>query len=160
MTQVRFLAIGLKLFGLYLFLVAFQSIAVFNLVQSYSAEPQSRWLSLLPAVFLVFCGLAVWNLALPLARRLLPPESATDMVQSTPRNTFRIGCALLGLWLLTGATPELFRVIAIGMASESFRGDVAYCVVQFALAAFLLKGNAAVAAFALGPREAKPGDTA
>ena len=96
--------------------------------------------------------LALWFFPRTVARTLLPGESTSPPVNSHPGSWFAVGCALLGLWVLTSAVPALVRNAYILFyvqrnnmpLPENLGSGVLYYAVELGVGVWLLLGAAGV----------------
>jgi len=94
--------------------------------------------------------LALWFFPLTVARRLLRASSSETPATSSPDLWLGMGCALIGLWLLTSSVPSLVlnAYVLVGAtdnyATTSIRHDVThnvfYHTAQIAIALWLILG--------------------
>jgi hypothetical protein len=96
--------------------------------------------------------LALWFFPRTVARTLLPGESISPPVTSPPASWFAVGCALLGLWVLTSAVPALVRNAYVLFyvqrnnmpLPENWGSGVIYYAVELGVGVWLLLGAAGV----------------
>jgi hypothetical protein len=89
---------------------------------------------------------ALWLFPGTIARKLLSPDNAKPETSASPDLWLAMGCALLGLWLLTSALPTLiFDAYALvhldpGGDRGNIPQSVVYYVVEVAIALWLVFG--------------------
>ena len=90
--------------------------------------------------------LILWFFPGSIARKLLSPENAKSEVTATPDLWLAMGCALLGLWMLTSALPSLvldtYAVLYVDSTSDNseLKRSVVYYLVEIGIALWLLFG--------------------
>ena len=89
---------------------------------------------------------ALWLFPATIARKLLSPDNVKQETSASPDLWLAMGCALLGLWLLTSALPTLiFDTYAlVHLSYGDDRGNipqsVVYYVIEVAIALWLVFG--------------------
>jgi hypothetical protein len=89
---------------------------------------------------------ALWFFPRSIAEKLLSPDSAKPEPSASPDLWLAMGCALMGLWLLTHALPSLifdaYALIYVDTTSDdaSLKRSVLYYVVEVAIALWLVFG--------------------
>jgi hypothetical protein len=102
-------------------------------------------------VFEVLLALALWFFPLTIARNLLPesPSEPPAAAAASPDIWLGMGCALIGLWLLTTSVPALLLNVYVlvgagNLATTPVRHDVVHNVVyhsaEVAIALWLILG--------------------
>lgn len=117
---------------------------------------------LLALAFVVF----LWFFPRTVARAILPAADPVLASRPSEEAWFRVGCGLLGLWLLTGALPGVARhVFLLYYAQrtqmslpESSAGTLVYYGTEIAVAAWLLLGGAGVLRLWQWARNRAPAD--
>lgn len=156
MTGVRVVSLALRVVALWCVLLAVQSagvvIALQNQQQGYPYP--SHWLALVPVVVFLLVAVVLWIFSLEIARKLYPPEQEGETFQLDAHQALRVGCCLLGLWLLPSVVPALIRIIAIAYESSqagtsvsfvTFENQAFYVLAELVIAIALLAKNRAIA---------------
>jgi hypothetical protein len=102
--------------------------------------------TVLGVLFVLF----LWFFPRTVARTLLPEQDSTPIANSSPDAWFAVGCALLGLWVLTEAVPALVRNIYVLFYAQRARlptpegwdAGVVYYLGELAIGVWLLLGAA------------------
>jgi len=105
MTPHQVVAVAVRLFAAWLLIAVFRNAASFAFLPR--SEVPGFWVA---ATFLALAVLLVgilWFFPLSIARKVLSQESAKAEASATPDMWLAMGCALIGLWLLTSALPSL-----------------------------------------------------
>ena len=120
MTNAQIVAVGVRLFCIWLAIYVLRDLAGFWTVGS------AGYLDVGPAIVGVLIAAAViaalWIFPLTIARKLLPKAARDEPVAQPVDQVERAGFSLLGLWLLTQALPALFYYAV--MVYEYARPDV------------------------------------
>lgn len=109
MTSLQFVALGVRLFCIWLAICILRYAPAFWLLNGQQASTTHDAAPLvIGTLILVAIVIALWLFPLTVARKLLP-RSALDQPASLParEQIERAGFCLLGLWLLTQAIPSL-----------------------------------------------------
>ena len=151
MTSRQFVALGVRLFCIWLAIYILRYAPAFWLLGQQSSSTPSRTPVVVGTLILVAIVIALWLLPLTVARRLLP-RSALDQPISLPAHEQieQAGFCLLGLWLLTQAIPSLvfegfvFYLYTrpgstLGLRPEEYAA-LARALVELALAIWMLLG--------------------
>lgn len=151
MTGIRFVAVGLKLVAFWLVLLAIQSVSVVFAVQNNASfETASHWWAALPlAIFLSF-AMILWLFPRTIAAKLYGPEKPEDTFQLSEETLLRVGCCLLGFWILSTALPSVARLILLAYFNARIGGSsipedsklhAAYILVQVVVGLVLVFRN-------------------
>ena len=144
MSPLQLVAVGVRLFTAWLALVTLRDGASLAFLPSDQKPPLSVAIPVL-----VICALvvvALWTFPLSVARKLLPRESAEVQPHATPDLWLAMGCALIGLWLLTSALPSLVFNLYVqaysspGAADESIGRLVIYYAAEVVIGLWLVFG--------------------
>ena len=163
MTARQIVAVGLRLFALWLCLAAFQIFWTAQALKRMTAEwgnPSLLGLSLVG--LFVAIATVVWVMSGPLSRWLVSGLGKMENVTPSTVDLLAVGCMLMGLWWLKEALLPLIRlwINAVAFASESgesaFRwlGDggklsVAIDILQIVIAGFFVRGAYPIARWLL-----------
>jgi hypothetical protein len=124
------------------------------------AESKLEGISVAYSVGVVYAILAVllWLFPMAVAHKLVPRTQFAEPLRVPAFEAARVGCALLGLWLLIRSGPGLvslvFRAYVISGSGPVFSGlspdqkiDVGIYVLEVLIALFLLVGSSSFARF-------------
>lgn len=122
MTARQIVAVGLRLFALWLCLAAFQLFWTAHALKKMTAEwgnPSLLGLSLV-GLFIAVAAI-VWVMSGPLSRWLVSGLGKMENVKPSTVDLLAVGCMLMGLWWLKEALLPLIRlwINAVAFASES-----------------------------------------
>lgn len=108
MTSRQFVALGVRLFCVWLAIYILRYAPAFWLLEKQSSTTADPVPLVIGTLLLVAIAVALWLFPLTVARKLLP-RSALDQPISLPAHEQieRAGFCLLGLWLLMQAVPSL-----------------------------------------------------
>ena len=102
-------------------------------------------------VLALFFVLFLWFFPRTVARTLLPKNDPTPITTASPATWFAVGCALLGLWVLSEAIPGVLRNVYVliyaqrnGASAPGWDAGLAYRLVELAIGFWLLLGAAGV----------------
>jgi len=144
MTPHQVIAVAVRLFAVWLAVYVLRTVASFAFM-----GPRE-----IPGVGVVVASLgltaalaaALWFFPRLIAGKLLSPEAARPEGPASPDLWLAMGCALLGLWMLTFAVPSLvmdtYALVYVDAASDdsSLKRSVAYYVAEIAIALWLVFG--------------------
>jgi Na+/phosphate symporter len=163
MTARQIVAVGLRLFALWLCLAAFQLFWTAHALKKMTAEwgnPSLLGLSLV-GLFIAVAAI-VWVMSGPLSRWLVSGLGKMENVKPSTVDLLAVGCMLMGLWWLKEALLPLIRlwINAVAFASESgesaFRWlgssgklSVAVDILQIVIAGFFVRGAYPIARWLL-----------
>jgi hypothetical protein len=109
MSPIQAVALGVRLFAIWLAIVVLRWMPyLYKDVRRFDDETATVIgvvSVILIALFLVF----LWFFPRAVALRLLPGREIPPINNVPPEMWFAVGCALLGLWVLTNAIPALFQ---------------------------------------------------
>jgi hypothetical protein len=156
MTPQQFVGLGVRLFAVWLGLSG---------VRLMMSAPEARAMIVSDAAFSLPMGagiayllvsLALWFFPMVIAHKLVPKTNHTNTLTSSAIELARVGCCLLGLWLMTIAVPALFwyvfRAVLGTQVGPFFSGmdveqktDFAIRLLEIAIALFLIVRSGVVA---------------
>lgn len=162
MTPQQIVGLGVRLFAIWLGLVGLQY--VWTIPAALARQPIESGLSLPYFIGLAYFVVAalLWLFPLVVAHRLIPKTRFDNVLQATPLDAARVGCCLLGLWLLLTSGPALvsylFRVFLISGSGPFFSAlnvdqklDLAFYFIQVVIAAILVFRANAIASRIMRP---------
>ncbi|SRR5579871_512085 len=110
MTPHQTVAVAVRMFAIWLLFHFGRD--VFSI---YYASPdvigRANALTLALVAFLITCLVSafLWAFPLTVARKLLPPVASEPSPRASAETWLNVGCALIGLWVISSAAPLLFR---------------------------------------------------
>jgi len=125
MTPHQTIAVAVRLFAVWLVITVIANLISYNAQFHWQDNPHKLLGTVLVVSLSGLIALALWFFPLTVARRLLPsasPQPAGATLPVTPDVWLAMGCALLGLWVLTSALPALIRDSII-LTSSDFATD-------------------------------------
>lgn len=155
MTPQQLLAVGVRLFAVWLLLTSvsyFTAIPAALTSSPINSEASTQIAYALGAGY-VLCALVLWLFPMLVAHKLLPKTAHTNHLNPQGHDLARVGCGLLGLWLLSRALPSVvwvfFRAFLFVDAGSTYatlppdtKLDLAVALFETALGLlFLLKGK-------------------
>jgi hypothetical protein len=148
-TPHQTIAVAVRLFAIWLLVCFVTKLIAFASQFSWQDSPRKHVAIVLISAVIAVAVLALWFFPYTIARRLLRTSGTdpTASVASTPPDTWlAMGCALLGLWVLTASLPALIRDLVIlnssdtGTDTSDIRHWLLYELVRVALGVWLLFG--------------------
>jgi hypothetical protein len=125
MTPHQTIAVAVRLFAIWLAVTLVTNLISYNAQFHWQEQPNKLLATALIVAVIGLACLALWFFPLSVARRLLPAaslQSASPAPSAPPDMWLAMGCALLGLWVLTSALPLLARDCMI-LTSADFATD-------------------------------------
>ena len=144
MSPYQAVAVAVRIFAAWLGTTALRDLASFAFLKQ-SEMPGYGFAVTVVAISALLVA-ALWLFPGIIARKLLSPVNAKLETSTSPDLWLAMGCALLGLWLLTTALPTLiFDTYALfrfnyGDDRGNVPQSVAYYVVEVAIALWLVFG--------------------
>jgi hypothetical protein len=144
MSPYQAVAVAVRLFAVWLGLDVLRSWASFAFVRQSGVPGLGVAVAFL--VLTAFLVIVLWFFPRSIAGKLLSPDSKKPEPSASPDLWLAMGCALMGLWLLTHALPSLifdaYALIYVDTTSDdaSFKRSVLYYVVQVVIALWLVFG--------------------
>jgi hypothetical protein len=144
MSPYQAVAVAVRLFAAWLAIYVLRTVISFALVRQSDVPGFG-----VAVAFVVLTAVLVgvlWFFPGSIARKLLSPENAKAESGASPDLWLAMGCALLGLWMLTSTLPSLvldtYALVYIDVASDNseLKRSVLYLLVQIAIALWLLLG--------------------
>jgi len=114
MGSRQVVALGLRLFSVWLCIGAFQSLAMFRAGQAAGGGLPS-WAGFAAAGVLLAAAWLIWMGSASIARGLMSGVPATPEAGLSAQTLLVAGCALLGLWWLKGALVPLIGLLVRSM---------------------------------------------
>ena len=149
MLPYQVVAVTVRLFAISLGLSALNALPIVSIEQvSQATHPPGFVYSLFLIVLTALLALFLWMFPYSVARKLVPktPEPAAE---TTAADTWlAIGCAVIGLWLVSRALPGLLRDLYVlnvaegGVDSHEVKSWALFNFIQLVIAAWLAFGGA------------------
>jgi hypothetical protein len=173
MTPQQAVGLGIRLFAIWLALQTLQHL-IFVPAQMTRAGVEGIAPAIMIAIGYFAAALALWFYPMVVAHAIVPRTRYAEPMKPQLTDLARVGCALLGIWLLARTLPALARFLygtflmvgsgsAFGTLSTDAKLDVAYYVVELGLALFLIfrsetAGNAMLRAGSARPAAGEAAD--
>ncbi len=106
MTPHQTIAVALRLVAIWLGIGVLRSLPSFYITGSPDAP--GRAYALVLATLTAVLAVVVWCFPLTIAKRLLKREAVDVPAAASPDTWLAMGCALIGLWMLSTTLPKLF----------------------------------------------------
>ncbi len=156
MTPQQIVGLGVRLFAIWLALVGLPYVIYipFALAKQH-VDAGTMWSYLIGATFFVV-AILLWLFPMVVAHRLIPKTTFDDALTASTSEVAKVGCCLLGLWLLIKSGPALasflFRGFLVAGEGALFSSlnvdqklDLAVLVVETAIAILLVTRASIVA---------------
>jgi hypothetical protein len=156
MTGVRVVSLMLRFIALWCVLLAFQAAGIVIALQNQHQEYPylSHWMAAIPAVVFLIIAVVLWIFSPEIARKLYPVEKEGEVFSLDAHQALRVGCCLLGLWLLPKVVPAVMSIIVVAYESSRAGAEVSfepivdqalYALTELVIAIVLLAKNRAIA---------------
>ena len=127
MIARQLVAVGFRLFAIWLCIAAFQAFGLIVSVKKVvSAWGDSPWLGMWIVGLFLGIAIIVWALSGPLARMLTLGMTRTEDARVSAAELVAVGCVLMGLWWLKEATIPLLALWLKAVALSSEAGQTAF----------------------------------
>jgi hypothetical protein len=127
MTARQFVAVGFRLFAIWLCVGAFQIFGITEGLKRMSAGwGETSWLGLSLVGLFIGVALIVWALSGPLARGLMFGLSKAEDAKLSAFDLVAVGCVLMGLWWLKEALIPLIGLWLKAVALSPESGQTAF----------------------------------
>jgi hypothetical protein len=148
MTPQQIVGMAVKLFAIWLVVMAFQVLAAGLAMRNQIGEAASFLPYLLPALPLVVAVL-LWLFPMTVADKLVPRVRDTNTVRAPARELTAVASVIIGLWVLIGTLPLLVTTLGLVFVSDQNLMNAVYftperkltllgVVLQWGLALFLV----------------------
>lgn len=144
MSAIQATAVAVRLFSVWL---SFYVIGVVSGILSLPTAESPRLLVL--ALFIAIAAvviLTLWKFPLSIARKLVPGSTPNSEQDPAPDTWLAVGCALLGLWVLSSALPKIagdlliLRIYGSNSDPTLVGRGLIYPFLQIVLATWLILG--------------------
>jgi hypothetical protein len=147
MSPYQIIAVMVRLFAVWVAIHLPGQLYAFYFTGTKIDQPYTGLITvgiLLAALALV---LGLWFFPMSIARKLLSSSALEKTPAATPDIWLSMGCALIGLYLLTESLPPLIRDALVLFSTETFGGDfsalkssIVYFLFMVAIAVWLILG--------------------
>ena len=162
MTPQQIVGLGVRLFAIWLVLVGLPY--VWAIPAALARQHIDSGISVSQFIGIAYFVVAalLWFFPMVIAHRLIPKTSFYNMLRVTHIEAARVGCCLLGLWLLLTSGPALvsylFRAVLVSGSGPVFGGlnvdqklDLAFYAVQVVISFILVVRASAIASRIMNP---------
>jgi hypothetical protein len=109
MSPHQAIAVGVRLFAVWLAIYWFQDIVTFYFDSTSRAYSHALTIGAAVSLFVAVLVLTLWFFPRTVARKLLAASTPESTASAPPETWLAVGCALIGFWVLTHAVPALMR---------------------------------------------------
>ena len=149
MLPYQVVAVAIRLFAISLALGALTALPIVTIEQvSQGSHPPGFAYSLFLIVLMMVLALLLWVFPYSVASKLMP-KTTEPAAETTAADTWlAIGCAVIGLWVLSRALPGLIRDLYVLRAADGYadthdiRSWALFNFMQVLIAAWLALGAA------------------
>jgi hypothetical protein len=144
MSPYQAVAVALRVFAVWLGIYALRTVFSLALMQQHGTP--GFWVSAAFLGLTLLFAVALWFFPRSIAGRLFSPEPAKAESSASPDLWLAMGCALLGLWILTSSVPSVvldtYALVYLypGTDASDLKRSVLYYCVEIALGVWLLFG--------------------
>lgn len=151
MSPYQAVAVAVRVFAVWLGIYVLRTAASFAFTPSREVPGFG-----VAAAIVALTGVLVallWFFPGSIARKILSADNATADSTASPDLWLSMGCALLGLWMLTSAVPSLvldgYALIYVDAAADNseLKRSVLYILIQIVIALWLVLGAKAFRRF-------------
>jgi len=148
MSPTQAAALGVRLFAIWLAIYCARWAPYLFGVARDSDEIAIIGVTVLATLVSILAVLVLWFFPRTVARAILPASDAAPSVAHSPDTWLAVGCALLGLWVLSDAGPGIVRMIYVFVYTsraeqslpEGWSAGLVYFLAETAIGAWLLLG--------------------
>jgi formate-dependent nitrite reductase membrane component NrfD len=147
MSPYQIIAVMVRLFAVWLAIHLPGQLYAFYFEGTKMDQPYTGLITvgILLAALAIIVGL--WFFPMSIARKLLRASAVEETSATTPDTWLAMGCALIGLYLLTESLPPLIRDSLVLFSSDTLPGDfsalkssIIYLLFMVAVAIYLILG--------------------
>lgn len=147
MSPYQIIAVMVRLFAVWVAIHLPGQLYAFYFAGTKIDQPYTGLITvgILLAALAIILGL--WFFPMSIAKKLLSTAAIEQVPATTPDTWLSMGCALIGLYLLTESLPPLIRDALVLFSSETFNDDfsalktsVLYLLFMVAIAFWLILG--------------------
>jgi hypothetical protein len=147
-TPHQIVVVALRLFAVWLGLQALWTVPAFFNASAALRSPASVYMTFMLTLSAVVI-LVLWFFPRTIAGKALPVHDTQSQPSATSDTWLAVGCALIGVWTLTNAIPQLAydSFVLISMSGHDERSQLpqwGYHLVQLAIALWLVLGGKGV----------------
>ena len=148
MSPTQAAALGVRLFAIWLAIYCARWAPYLFGVARDSDEIAIIGVTVLATLASILAVLVLWFFPRTVAGAILPASDAAPSVAHSPDTWLAVGCALLGLWVLSDAAPGIVRMIYVFVYTsraeqslpEAWSAQLVYFIAEAAIGAWLLLG--------------------
>ena len=147
MSPQQIVAVGVRLFAVWLLIDLVFSLPVYFSATAMEGEGQSMWPYYVGSSILMLVAIIVlWRFPLTIAGKLMSRDNKETGEPVSPDLWLSMGCALLGIWLIATTIPQLFWAALLFregyyyFESPQFRYDMAMNLPGFFIGIWLIFG--------------------
>jgi hypothetical protein len=145
MSPHQIIAVAARLFAVWLAIHVPGNLYEFFEPDSSLNRPSIRWIALCVSIIEVAAMLVLWFFPQTIARKLLTTSTTEPATASSSDTWLRMGCALIGLWVLTTSLPALILDASVLYSAHiddtsSLRHSVLYYLAEVAISVWLILG--------------------
>jgi hypothetical protein len=147
MSPYQIIAVMVRLFAVWVAIHLPGQLYAFYFAGTKIDQPYTGLITvgILLATLVIILGL--WFFPMSIAKKLLSTAAREEVRATTPDTWLSMGCALIGLYLLTESLPPLIRDVLVLFSSETFNDDFSalktsllYFLFMVAIAFWLILG--------------------
>ena len=114
MSPHQIIAVAVRLFAIWLVAIVLMNVPYYFLNNSLENETDSVFLFVTGGAVLVLIAAVLWRFPLTVSQKLLSSPEAEPARPGEPDLWLAMGCALLGLWMLSSTVPSFFFDLVLG----------------------------------------------
>jgi hypothetical protein len=100
MTPQQIVGTASRLFAIWLFITAFQAVAIGGALKAGSSDPSAVWVPYLVGSFYLLAGLLSWFFPMVIAHKLVPRTKYDDVLRLPAQQALVVACVVLGLLVI------------------------------------------------------------
>jgi hypothetical protein len=138
MTPQQLVGLGVRLVAVWFAISSIRYLSSVPLYLVATNEVAERvYQAYIVAAAYLIAALLLWFFPLTIAHKLIPRTQYNDTLRIQYEPAAHVGCALVGLWLLTKSLPGFFgTLLSLVLNDLSFRELASYSQVEFGVYAF------------------------
>jgi hypothetical protein len=117
MTPQQIVGLAVRLFALWLVLIAFQIVALGSAMREQLEGTGSLVIYVMPVVVLLI-ALCLWLFPMFVAHKLVPKTHDTDTLKIPARHAAAAGAAILGLWAVIVTLPTIIATVSVALTGS------------------------------------------
>lgn len=112
MTPQQIVGMAVRLFSIWLVIVAFQTVGIATAMNQQFQNPASLAMYAMPAIPLLF-AIGLWMFPMSIAHKLVPKTHDTDVMKMPARDAVAAASAIIGIWVLVISVPQVIAAFGI-----------------------------------------------